>query len=152
MKTGIKGAAVVATAAGLLAARRALNDPSRGWAGGGRNDPRRWRVVTVNLPIDKVGEDPPGPLAAMGDAVEIRLSPAPGDKGTELAARLTGNGHTRIDGQKPLEALRQALRETKQLLEVGWVLEPDRNTSTRPTALNLPLRRATSHARGEGRL
>jgi hypothetical protein len=152
MDTRIKGAAAVATAAGVGFLRKVLDKPPSGWSGQGHGDPQRWRAVTVNVGIDKLSEDPPGPLAALGDAIEVRISPAPADKGTELAARLTGDGRGRIDGEEPLEALRRALRETKQLLEVGWVLSPDENTTTRPTPLNAPLRSATSHARGEGRL
>jgi hypothetical protein len=88
----------------------------------------------------------------MGDAVEVRLRPAPGDKGTEVMARLIGGGAEMMDGEEPVRALRSALRRAKQVAEVGWVLEPDRQTTTRPTPLNAPLRQATKHARGEGRL
>jgi hypothetical protein len=77
---------------------------------------------------------------------------APGGKGTEIHARLTQQAPSRIHDQEPLEALRSALRQAKQVAEVGYVLEPDRNTTTKPTPLNEPLRQATRHAGGEGRL
>ena len=53
-------------------------------------DPRRWLAVTVNrVPSDLLpGGSPPAPLAELGDAIEVQVRPAPGDKGAELAARL----------------------------------------------------------------
>ena len=51
-----------------------------------------------------------------------------------------------------LDAIREALRETRQLAETGEVLEPDKPPSTRRTLRNLPLELATRRARGEGRL
>jgi hypothetical protein len=146
------GSAAVAT--GTAAIKKVVGHAPSGWgpAGGAHDDPRRWRVVTVNRPIPELDGGLPGPLADLGDAIEVRLQPAPGDKGTELAARLTGTGHDRIHGQDPLEALRSALRQAKQVAEVGYVLEADLNTTSRPTPLNEPLRQATKHAGGEGRL
>jgi hypothetical protein len=49
--------------------------------------------VTVNKPADAVAPDGvlPPPLAELGDAVEVRITPAPDGKGTELAARLRGD-------------------------------------------------------------
>jgi len=142
---GLRGAAV----AGVAAVIRTVVSPTpSGWGpSSAHDDPTRWRVVTVNRPISEL-EVLPAPLAALGDAVEVRLVPAPTDRGTEIHARLTGSGRHKIHGQQPLEALRQA----KQVAEVGYVLEADLNTTSKPTPLNEPLRHATRHAGGEGRL
>jgi hypothetical protein len=83
--------------------------------------------------------------------VEVGTQPAPGDKGTELRARWR-DGADLSEVKEPVQELRVALREAKQLLEVGWVLEPDRNTTNEDTALNAPLRKAIKAARGEGLL
>ncbi|WP_091363209.1 hypothetical protein [Geodermatophilus telluris] len=80
---------------------------------------RRWRAVTVLAEPDRLA-DLPSPLAALGDRVETRVTPAPGDKGTELAARFRGPATDDDIGR-----LRQALREAKQLVEVGEVLRMD---------------------------
>jgi hypothetical protein len=94
-----------------------------------------WLVVTVLLPPEQVeAAGPPQPLAELGDRVEVRVTPAPGDKGTELAARLraatggSGNGgnSSRDEAGAPSVAdLRSALRRAKQLLEVGEVMAVD---------------------------
>ncbi len=53
---------------------------------------RRWRAVTVLCSTEQVGTGQalPAPLAAFGDRIDVRGTPAPGDKGTELAARFRG--------------------------------------------------------------
>ncbi|RFU23227.1 hypothetical protein [Geodermatophilus marinus] len=83
---------------------------------------RRWRAVTVLRPPAEVGTgaDLPAPLAALGERVEVRVTPAPGDRGSELAARFREPA-----GEEDLGRLRAALREAKQLLEVGEVLRVD---------------------------
>jgi hypothetical protein len=146
------GAAAVAT--GSAAIKKVVGRAPSGWGSPdvAHEDPRRWRAVTVNRPIAELEGALPGPLAELGDAVEVRLQPAPGNKGTELHARLAGAGQGPIQGQEPLEALRSALRRAKQVAEVGYVLEADLNTTTKRTPLNEPLRQATKHAGGEGRL
>jgi hypothetical protein len=118
--------------------------------GNARNDPRRWHVVTVLCSPQDVSARQDTPLDGLDDSFEVQVRPAPGDRGTELAARLTASGDG--DGADRVRALRAALRETKQLLEVGYVLHPSRPGTTRPTPLNAPLRAATEHGRGEGRL
>ena len=66
----------------------------------GRNDrpageevagPGRWLVVTVYRQPDDVRTqvDGAGPLSRMRSEIEVTVRPAPGDKGTELAARPT---------------------------------------------------------------
>ena len=121
----------------------------------------RWHSVTVNRPPEEVAPEGrlPEPLAGLGDAVEVRLRPAPGGRGTELAARLRdgapagpGAAVARIAGKDPRQEVRAALRQSKQLLETGEVLSPDEPPTTRRTLRSLPLELATRRARGEGRL
>ena len=57
---------------------------------------------------------------------------APGDRGTELSARLrngelSGPGAlgARLGGDDPRQAVRTALRQSKQLLETGEILRVD---------------------------
>jgi hypothetical protein len=154
-------AAAAAVAAGTKLVQKIMDKAPSGWsAADGKSDPDRWRGVTVYRPLEELGGELPEPLARLGDASEVRLERAPGDRGTEIYARLTGDASGKLQEQDkdqdkdkdPLDALRLALREAKQLLEVGYVLEPDRNTTSQPTALNAPLRKATADARGEGRL
>jgi hypothetical protein len=148
MDARVKGTALAAVVTGTVVLRKLLGRPPSGWSGSGAVDPERWRVVTVNRSLAEVGDALPEPLAKLGEALEVRVSAAPGDKGTEIAARLKATG----DGNPSVEEVRRALREGKQILEVGWVLEPNRNTTTRPTLLNVGLRWATEHARRVGRL
>jgi hypothetical protein len=131
--------------------------------GGGAEDPtqNRWRVVTINKSPMEVAPDGrlPEPLAAMGDEIEVQIRPAPGDKGTELAARLTHpepsgaeGAAARAAGTDPRQKLRTALRDAKMLIETGEILQPDRPGSTHPSPLGLPVRMAVKRARGEGLL
>jgi len=153
---GIRGATVAAAAAvGTAAAKKLFEHAPSGWGppgGAATDDPHAWRAVTVNRPIGDLEGAIPAPLSGLGNAVEIRLQPAPGGKGTEIHARLTEPVPAQVDGQEPVAALRSALRQAKQAAEVGYVLEADLNTTTRRTPLNEPLRQATRHAGGEGRL
>jgi hypothetical protein len=117
--------------------------------------PDRWHVVTVNRdPADvEVSASRPRPLADLGDAVELRASPAPGDRGTELAARVRpGSGLSGSDARDLDEHVRRALRDTRCLLETGEVLRPDDLGTSRPTLTNLPLRLALRRAKTGGRL
>jgi uncharacterized membrane protein len=101
----------------------------------------RWLTVTVNR---QPGELEPGklpsPLREYGERIETRILPAPGDRGTELAVRLTKprprgafSLHARLRGTDPRQELRQALRETKAILEAGEVLQPDAPPTTHET-------------------
>jgi hypothetical protein len=148
--TGVAAVAV----RGIRAARR------RGSLADGR-DATRWHAVTVNRPAEEVtpGGRLPDPVARLGEAVEVRVRPAPGGKGTEIAVRLTEGepsglaGFTaRFGGRDPRHAVRAALRESKQLLETGEVLAPNHPPSNRRTALNRPLEYAIRHGRQEGLL
>ncbi|MEV1288119.1 hypothetical protein [Micromonospora sp. NPDC049679] len=157
------GSAAAVAAVGGAVARRLLgpNDgqwPPRSAAPSGE---ARWHVVTVNRPLDRITPSGglPEPLAQLGDAVEVQLRPAPGDRGTEIAVRLRqGEPHgvagaaARISGEDPRRALRAALRQAKQIAETGEVLSPDQPPTSRETLLNRPLEYATRHGREEGRL
>ncbi|NKY38082.1 hypothetical protein [Cellulomonas septica] len=90
-----------------------------------------WLVVTVYRDASDVDvEVLPAPLAELDGTVEVRVRPAAGGKGTELAARQRGrqsstSGLSRLAGSDPQADLRSALRRTKQLIEVGEVLTVD---------------------------
>jgi hypothetical protein len=114
-------AAVTIVGAVVVSRRRSQQEPGLG----------RWRVVTVYRPQDEIAPAGqfPQPLAELGELVEIRMTDAPGGKGTELAARprpgesagaLAALG--RATGNDPRQAVRRALRESKQLLEAGEVI------------------------------
>jgi len=85
-----------------------------------------WHAVTVFRPREEIWPDGrvPTPLAALGSSVEIDLRPAPGGKGTEVRARLRTPGGA-VAGKDAVRWLRRALRESKQVVEVGEVLRVD---------------------------
>jgi hypothetical protein len=85
-----------------------------------RTAARRWRAVTVLTDPDQLRTATPAPLAVFGARLEVRVTPAPGERGAELAARFHGPVTEDEIGQ-----LRAALRESKQLVEVGEVLRVD---------------------------
>nr|BFE55537.1 hypothetical protein GCM10020063_000630 [Dactylosporangium thailandense] len=124
-----------AIAGGVMVARR------RRAAG-----PDRWHAVTVNCSPGQLDPLPP-PLNELGFPVEVRIRPAPGDRGTELAARVASGADP-----KRVRRLRAALREARSLAEVGEVLLPDAPATTKPTLRSAPLAYATKHGREEGRL
>ncbi|MEH3140455.1 MAG: hypothetical protein PGN37_09775 [Mycobacterium kyogaense] len=89
----------------------------------------------------------------------MHVRTAPGGKGTELAARLRqaepgglGSVASRVSGEDPRQQLRSALRQAKQLIEVGEVLRvdpvPHGTRSAAPTGKLVDL--ATRRAGGEG--
>jgi hypothetical protein len=118
-----------------------------------RDDPktavRRWRAVTVLLSPERIGtgEALPEPLRRFADRLEVRVTPAPGDKGTELAARFHGDVT-----QEDIEELRAALRRAKQVLEVGEVLrvDPQPHGRRKPTPQGALLEGMTKKADKEG--
>jgi hypothetical protein len=159
MNTMLRRTVVVAgVGAGVVVVRRLT---ARQPGNGARQTRDRWHTVTVNRPPGEVAPDGrlPEPLAALGDAVEVQLRPAPGGRGTELAVRLREGAPSgpagalaRVSGSDPRQQVRAALRQSRQLLETGEVLSPDTPPTTRRTLRNLPLELATRRARGEGRL
>lgn len=131
----IRSGAIAAGAVGaLVAARRA-----RRAASAPRKQPPAWLGVTVLAPPERIAPDGelPEPLRALGDSVEVRMQPAPGERGTELYARPRGAGEgsgvaARLTGQDDLGPLRRALREAKSLVEAGEVLRTDATETTHP--------------------
>ncbi|GII88042.1 hypothetical protein Ssi03_60320 [Sphaerisporangium siamense] len=121
----------------------------------------RWMVVTVNLHPEEVlpGGRLPEPLAALGDTIEVQVREAPGDRGTELAARpltRTPSGTeevlARLAGTDPRQAVRRALRESKCLLETGEILRPDMEPSPPTTPAGRLVDVASRRGAGEERL
>ncbi|MDP9841988.1 hypothetical protein [Streptosporangium lutulentum] len=119
----------------------------------------RWLPVTINRRPEDVAPDGllPEPLAMLGDAVEVRIREAPGDKGTEIAARLraplreSGGMMSRLTHGDPRREIREALRETKSLIETGEVLRPEEPPVTRPVPRGDPPDRVAHRAGGEER-
>jgi hypothetical protein len=149
---------VIGGAAVVLAGALARKTRSRGSKESAREDPYAWRVVTVLAEPQAIapGGEWPEPLTALGDAIEIATQPAPGDRGTELKARLRDGAtlpRSAMDGEDdPRRVIRSALREAKMLVETGEILSADSPGTTRKTPLNAPLREAISVSGGEGRL
>ncbi len=142
----------LAAATGTVAAGRAIvrHRATR------RGAPDRWHSITINCAPEAVGSLPE-PIAALGRPVEVRVTPAPADRGTELAVRLAdgeaaGHRHLFHRDDDPVPALRRALRDTRQLAETGEILHPDAPPTTEPTLRSRPLEYAIRHAREEGRL
>lgn len=131
MKTAAKvamAAAGLGFAVGWVRRSRARTET----AGSAQREQRnRWRSVTVNKPVGEVAPEGslPQPLAALGDSVEVRVTTAADGKGTEIGARLRSPESSglssladRLAGRDPRQPVRAALRQSKQLLEVGEVL------------------------------
>ncbi|MCW2948251.1 MAG: putative integral rane protein [Actinoallomurus sp.] len=107
-----------------------------------RTPRNRWIMVTINCAPQRLASraDLPEPITRLGDAVDIKICPAPGDRGTELGARLRDFPRTRISGittrnmdDDPRRMVEEALRHAKSLIETGEVLRPDWPPSTHPT-------------------
>ncbi|MDT7805051.1 MAG: hypothetical protein QOI78_8484 [Actinomycetota bacterium] len=150
MKWPIGALAVAGIAASAAAARRKS-----------AAEPNRWLGVTVNLPPDQVDSDPRlrDAFAALAEGAETRVRPAPGGRGTELAARPLepvptglGGAAKRLAGRDPRQPVRSALRDIKSVLETGEVIRPDAPTTGQPTPGGALVRLATRRAGGEGRL
>lgn len=101
----------------------------------------RWIMVTVNCSPQRLASraDLPEPITRLGDAVDIKICPAPGDRGTELGARLRDLPRTRISGmvnrrpeEDPRLMVERALREAKAMIEAGEVIRPDWPPSPQP--------------------
>jgi hypothetical protein len=132
MTSALGSTASLAARAGGTVVRqiRSVLDPAGVSARGSAAPASGWLVVTVyREPSDVDIASPPAPLAEYGDRVEVRVRPAAGGKGTELAARLrsqpSGSPLGRLSGSDPQADLRSALRRAKQLIEVGEVLAVD---------------------------
>lgn len=159
MKRVVSMAVLAGVGAGGVAVVRRILQSSRATADG--DSQGRWRVVTINRPPEEVAPQGrwPDPIAQLGDTVEVQVRPAPGGKGTELAARLrhpgasgSGDAASRTKGETPQQAVRSALRQAKQLIEVGEVLkvDPAPHGKRRHTPGGLLLEAATKRAGKEG--
>ena len=102
----------------------------------------RWIMVTINCAPQRLASraDLPEPITRLGDAVDIKICPAPGDRGTELGARLRDATRMKMSGiatrkldENPRRTVQEALRQAKSLIETGEVLRPDWPPSTHPT-------------------
>ncbi|MCD0445053.1 hypothetical protein LO763_15660 [Glycomyces sp. A-F 0318] len=122
------------------------------------SDPaERWLAVTVNAAPETVAADPQVRRLQDVPGLKVRLTPAPGGRSTEIAARFTGDalaGRTgplsRIAGRDPRQPVRRALRNTKSMLETGEVL---RTEPTRPRTPGGRFMAALARrSGGEGRL
>jgi hypothetical protein len=82
---------------------------------------RRWRAVTVLTDGIDPG-DLPVPLARFGNRIEVLAESAPAGKGTVLAARFRNPSDA---DEEQIGELREALRQAKQLIEVGEVLRTE---------------------------
>ncbi|MGY1725445.1 hypothetical protein ACI79J_00590 [Geodermatophilus sp. SYSU D01062] len=142
MTTSIGNVASLAARAGGSVVRqvRSAIDPSTARPAGAGQPASGWLVVTVfREPSDVDTARLPAPLAGFGERIEVRVRPAAGGKGTELAARLRdrpspGTALGRLSGSDPQADLRSALRQAKQLIEVGEVLAVDPAPHGRRTA------------------
>ncbi|MCX5121113.1 hypothetical protein OG992_28440 [Micromonospora sp. NBC_00362] len=131
------GGVVLAGAARLLRVPRRV---ARQGADGDAAAPARWEVVTVDRPPEQVLPEGrwPEPLRRLDGAVEVRVRAAPGDRGTELAARpLAGVSPptglaAHLVGDDPGLLVRRTLRQIKQRVEAGEVLRADRSALDRP--------------------
>jgi hypothetical protein len=146
----VAGGAIGAAGAALLAkkAQRQKTPPEED----------RWLTVTIAAGREEIAPNgaAPHPLAELGDAVEFRLEAAPGSWGFELSARPSGLNterlRSRARGGDPREAVRIALRESKQLLEVGEILRIDPRPSgqRKHTPAGTALDALTRKSIGEG--
>lgn len=117
---------------GSLARRvRSALDRSESAPAGADHPQSGWLAVTVVREPTELDPDViPPPLSGLAERIEFRVRPAAGGKGTELAARLRGGAAPgtaleRLSGSDAHAELRSALRQAKQLLEVGEVLAVD---------------------------
>jgi hypothetical protein len=122
--------------------------------GDGRH-PEGWKAVTVLGDAAAFAEGGyPAPLQRLSDVLEIRLNPAPADKGFEVHARIREGADVErlIGDDDPDQALRVSLRDAKQVFETGEVLRAKpRPHGHRPTTLlGAVVDKAEDDAKGEG--
>jgi hypothetical protein len=163
MTPRVTGTVVLAAGGAAVVLVRQLQRRVAGGAGEAAEPRSRWRAVTINRSPEEVMPDQriPGPLAELGDLVEVEVRPAPGGKGSELRARLrrsepsgAASAASRLSGDDPRQRVRAALREAKQLIEVGEVLRVDPTPHGRRTATptGVLVEAVTKRAGGEGLL
>lgn len=126
-----------------------------GWT---HEEARRGLVVTINRPPEEVAPQGrlPAPLSDVAESLEVEVRAAPGDRGTELAARPRPPADTGAPGRSlpTRDKLRLTLRQTKQLVETGELLavEPQPEGRRSPTPSGLALEAAIRRAGQKGRL
>jgi hypothetical protein len=110
---------------------------------------RRWHPVTVNrAPGDTAPKSEMlKPLLDLGDLIKIRITPALGDKGTEIAARIANEKTPPAEAIQLLQKIHSALRDTQWLLETGEVLSADKPSPAAPKPMRLPMQFLARHAR-----
>jgi hypothetical protein len=148
--TVVVGAAGVA--AGLVA--RSLIRKKRASDGDGRH-PQGWKSVTIlgdSAAFEAGGY--PEPLGRIAEVLELRVNPAPGERGFEVHARVRDGADVQavIGADDPDRAVRVALRDAKQVFETGEVLRATpRPHGHRPqTLLGKAVDKAEDEAKGEG--
>jgi len=148
---GVKTAAAVGAvgvAVGLVA--RTLVRERKESVGDGRH-PEGWKAVTILGDAGEFAADGyPAPLERLRDALEVRIDPAPGDKGFEVHARVREGAE--VGDDDPVQALRTALRDAKQLFETGEVLraKPRPHGHRSVSLLGAVVDKAEDDAKGEG--
>jgi hypothetical protein len=118
----IAGASTAAVLAGQAVYQRGSR-PVGGAHGEG------WKSVTILAPRNRIyaAGRYPQPVQSLVAWLELRLEDAPGDRGTELHVRFRPGPVPRrmihrATGAKPDDALRIALRDSKQLVETGQIV------------------------------
>jgi hypothetical protein len=146
----IVGGAVGAAGAALLARKARKRKPAE--------EDDRWLTVTIAATREEVAPNgaPPHPLAELGEAIEFRLETAPAGRGVELSARPRGGDTAALrrlaPGGDPRETVRIALRESKQLIEVGEVIriDPHPTGHRKHTPAGVVMDTLAAKSRGEG--
>lgn len=116
-----------------------------------------WKSVTVLGDAERLRPDGQwvAPLAPIAEHLQVELRPAPGGRGTEVHARIR-DGRARAvhsaTGLPAAQALRAALRDTKQVVEAGEVLrmDPRPHGKRKATPTGLLVDVAEHRARGVG--
>lgn len=143
------GVGVAGVAAGLVA--RTLVKKERE-SDGDADHPEGWKAVTILGDADDFSSGGyPEPLRRVAESLEIRVQPAPGDKGFEVHARVRAD--TGLAGEEdPGRVLRTALRDAKQVFETGEILRatPRPHGARPPTLLGGAVDKAEDDAKGEG--
>jgi hypothetical protein len=117
-----------------------------------------WHTITVDAPPQRLapGGAALAELADLSGLIELRVQPAPGGKGTELAARLRAGEHPhplrRLRGTDPVQQLRGAMRRVKQVAETGEVLMADASGAPDRSPRRMPASALDRFGRVEGRL
>ncbi|MGH3381521.1 MAG: hypothetical protein ACRDP6_43005 [Actinoallomurus sp.] len=134
MKRMVGGLGVMAAGMGVARWMASRTQTTRTMTTKDRAPKNRWIMVTVNCAPQRLASraDLPEPITRLGDAVDIKICPAPGDRGTELGARLRDLPRTKIAGmvtrrpeENPHRMVERALREAKAIIEAGEALRPD---------------------------